>query len=80
MTSDPAYADAKETMGSAQLAYLTTHLAGFSHHIVKVSSARAVHELEQGHGVCTTDIVVTPEREKILIFSKRRVPQPGFRL
>lgn len=80
MTSDPPYADAKETMGSAQLAYLTTHLSGFSHRVVKVSASRAVHELEHGPGVCTTDIVVTPERRKFLIFAKRQMPQPGFRL
>jgi uncharacterized protein (TIGR02285 family) len=80
MTSDPVYTDSKETMTSAQLAYLTTHLAGFSHRIVKVSSARAVHELEHGPGVCSTAILATPDREKILTFSKRRLPQPGFRL
>ncbi len=80
MVSDPAYADAKETMGSGQLTFLTGHLPGFSHHIVKVSAARAVHELEHGSSVCTPDILVTPERERVLTFAKRRMDLPGFRM
>lgn len=80
LTSDPAYPGSKETMSSGQLAFLTTHLPHFSHHIEKVSAARAVHELQHGAGVCTTDIVVTPEREKFLVFASRHMGLPGFRL
>ena len=80
MVSDPAYADTKETMSSGQLAFLTGHLTGFSHHTVKVSASRAVHELQHGAGVCTTDVLVTPERERYLVFAKRRMELPGFRL
>ena len=80
MVSDPTYADTKETMSSGQLAFLTGHLPDFSHHTVKVSASRAVHELQHGSAVCTTDVLVTPEREQYLVFARRRMELPGFRL
>lgn len=80
LTTDPPYPEAKETMGSGQLAFLMGHLPGFSQRMLKVSSARAMHELQHGAGLCITDLLVTPERERTLAFAKRRMTLAGFRL
>jgi len=80
ISTDPVYAEAKETTGSGQLIYLTSHLPNFSHRVIKASDARAIHELKSGAGVCNTNMFVTPEREKLFTFAKRRMALPGFRL
>ena len=69
-----------ETIDSAELAFLTSHLPGFTHHIVRVSTARANHELQHGSGVCKVGVLVTPERQKFATFSARRIILPGFHL
>lgn len=69
-----------ETMDSGQLAFLIAHLPSFTHHVARVSTARATHELEHGAGVCTVALLVTPERQRFAVFSSRRIVLPGYRL
>ena len=69
-----------ETIDSGQLAFLTAHLSSFTHHVARVSTARATHELEHGTGVCTVAMLVTPERQRFAVFSSRRIVLPGYRL
>jgi len=79
VTSSPG-TSARETMDSGMLAYLTRNLPDFSHHILRVSAARAYHELQHGAGICKADVIVTPEREELYAFVSRRREVPGFRL
>lgn len=69
-----------ETIDSVDLAFLTSHLPGFTHHVVHVSTARANHELEHGSGVCKVNVLVTPERQRFAVFSARHIFLPGYRL
>lgn len=78
--SSPEGAATRETLDSGFLAYLTGHLPRFTHHILKVSPARAFHELQHGAGVCKPDVIVTPDREGVYAFNSRRLLMPGFRL
>ena len=69
-----------ETIDSFQLAFLTSHLPSFTHHVVRVSTARAYHELEHGGGVCKIGVLVTAERQKFATFTARRMVLPGYHL
>lgn len=59
---------------------MTANLPSFVHHIIRVSTARAYHELEHGSGVCKIGVLVTPERQKYAVFAIRRFYLPGYRL
>ncbi len=78
VTSAQALPNSNETMDSGELAYLTTHLPSFIHHVVRVSTARAYHELEHGAGVCKVGVLLTPERQRYAVFSARHMMLPGY--
>lgn len=80
MTDAQAPAHSAETIDSAELAFLTSNLPSFVHHIVRVSTARAYHELEHGAGVCKIGVLVTPERQRFAVFATRRFVLPGYHL
>jgi uncharacterized protein (TIGR02285 family) len=80
VTSAQSVPQSSETMDSGELAFLTSHLPSFNHHIVRVSAARAYHELEHGSGVCKIGVLVTPERQRFAAFSARHMMLPGYRL
>jgi len=80
VTSAQPVPQSSETMDSEQLAFLTAHLPSFTHHIVRVSAARAYHELEHGSGVCKIGTLVTPERQRFAVFSARHMMVPGYHL
>lgn len=67
-------------MDSGQLAFLTTHLPSFTHHVVRVSTARAYHELEHGAGICKVGVLLSPERQRFAVFSARHMMQPGYHM
>ena len=80
VTDARAVAHSSETIDSAQLAFLTSHLPSFSHTIARVSTARALHELEHGSGVCNVALAVTPERRRFAVFAARHLQLPGYHL
>jgi len=80
VTSAQPVSHLNETQDSAQLSFLTAHLPAFTHHIVKVSPARAYHELEHGSGVCKVGVLLTPERQHYAAFSERHMLLPGYHL
>jgi len=69
-----------ETIDSGGLAFLTSRLPAFTHHVVRVSTARANHELEHGSGVCRVGALITPERRRFATFSARHIVLPGYHL
>ncbi len=69
-----------ETQDSVQLSFLISHLKSFSHHIVKVSPARAYHELEHGPGVCKVGVLLSADRKRYAAFTARHMVLPGYHL
>lgn len=67
-------------MDSGELAFLTSHLTSFTHHTVRVSTARAYHELEHGAGVCKVGVILSPDRQRFAVFSARHMMLPGYHL
>jgi uncharacterized protein (TIGR02285 family) len=67
-------------MDSGELSFLTSHLPSFTHHVVRVSTARAYHELEHGSGVCKVGVLVSPERQRFATFSARHMALPGYHM
>jgi len=80
VTSAQPVPNSGETMDSGQLVYLTSHLPSFTHHVVRVSTARAYHELEHGGGVCKVGVLLSPERQRFATFAVRHMMLPGFQL
>jgi uncharacterized protein (TIGR02285 family) len=80
VTSAQPVQNSSETQDSGQLAFLTAHLQSFTHHIVRVSTARAYHELEHGSGVCKVGVLLSPERQRYAVFSARHLVLPGYHL
>ncbi len=80
VTSAQSMPQFSDTQDSGQLSFLTTHLPRFTHHVVRVSTARAYHELEHGSGVCKVGVLLSPERERYATFAARHLLLPGFRL
>jgi uncharacterized protein (TIGR02285 family) len=80
VTSAQPVPQSAETLDSGQLAFLTAHLRDFTHHIVRVSTARAYHELEHGSGVCKVGVLITPDRQRYATFAARHMALPGYQL
>ena len=80
VTSAQPVPQSTDTLDSGQLAFVISHLPDFTHHIVRVSTARAYHELEHGSGVCKVGVLLTPDRQRYATFASRHMALPGFQL
>ena len=67
-------------MDSGQIDFLTHHLPQFTHHTVRVSPARSMYDLRHGEAMCTVGVLVTPERESVMLLAARHMVLPSFRL
>ena len=63
-----------------QIDFLTKHLHGFTHTILRSNAKRTLFELEHRDGVCSVTLLRDAEREKTMAFSARPIVIPAFRL
>jgi uncharacterized protein (TIGR02285 family) len=52
-----------------QLSWLMSQLADFDHGVEEANNARAFREISDRDGQCTVDVLQTPERREIALFS-----------
>jgi uncharacterized protein (TIGR02285 family) len=69
-----------EGFGQAQFRVLTAHLPEFTHRLQPVALQRLWHDMSSRDGICTLDVVRTPERAAVYAYSARSMLLPGFRL
>jgi uncharacterized protein (TIGR02285 family) len=72
--------EAGQGVGDQQLRFLMSHLPRYDHHIQHSNFARIWTQMAQLDGVCAQSVFLSPERQKVAIFTRRALREAGYRL
>jgi len=71
---------AGQGFGELQQRFLAAHMPNFDHRVTPAALDRIWHDMGEKDGICSINLMKTPERTRLYTFSHRPMPTPGYRV